>query len=113
MWVDEPIAIGVMDNTITSLGFQFWDEAADEPLDMTGYALKLNVATADGQALLFSVDFTSGGDLATGMFDVSIDGSSFPDGVGERHFAGQAIATGNGESVTAARFDIIVNEGID
>lgn len=113
MWLRDPLVIEVADNTVTPIGFQFWDEAADEPLDIGSYVMACNVASADGQSRLasFPVEIT---DAENGECECLFDGSVFGGGRGERVFTGQWIATAGADySVTAARLIIVVNEGID
>ena len=113
MWLRDPLVIEVADNTVTPIGFQFWDEASDSPLDITGYTMTCNVASADGQSRTtsFPIEIT---DAENGECECLFDGAVFGVGRGERVFTGQWIATDEvGDSVTAARLIILVNEGID
>ena len=113
MWLREPLVIEVADNTVTPIGFQFWDEAANVPLNISDYTMKCNVASADGQSRLasFTVEIT---DAENGECECLFVGAAFGVGRGDRVFTGQWIATDDvGESVTAARLVILVNEGID
>lgn len=113
MWLRDPLVIEVADNTVTPIGFQFWDEVADEPLDISGYTMACNVASADGQSRIapFPVEIT---DAENGECECPFDGPAFGSGRGQRVFTGQWIATdASGDSVTAARLIILVNEGID
>lgn len=113
MWLRDPLVIEVADNTATPIGFQFWDEASDSPLDISDYTMACNVAPADGQSRIasFPVEIT---DAENGECECLFNGSAFGGGRGERVFTGQWIATdASGDSVTAARIIILVNEGID
>ena len=113
MWLRDPLVIEVVDNTVTALGFQFWDEVANGPLDVSGYSFACNIATADGQSRLVTISCPVT-DAAAGEVDLAIDGEVFGEGRGERVFAGQIIATDEaGENVTAARIVLFVNEGIE
>lgn len=113
MWLRDPLVIEVADNTSTPIGLQFWDEAANAPLDLTGYTLSCNVASADGQSRLasFAVNITN---AEQGECEIIFDGGVFGADRGGRIFSGQIKALDeNLESVTAARLELIVNEGIN
>lgn len=113
MWLRDPLVIEVADNTVTPIGFQFWDEATNAPLDISGYTMTCNVASADGQSRLasFPVEITN---AENGDCECLFDGSAFGGGRGERVFVGQWKAVdASGDGVTAARLIILVNEGID
>lgn len=113
MWLRDPLVIEVADNTSTPIGLEFWDEAANAPLDLTGYTLSCNVASADGQSRLANLPVEIAAPTI-GVCDLVIPGSIFGAGRGERFFGGQIRATdGAGEGVTAARLIIVVTEGID
>lgn len=110
MWLREAILIEVADNTVTPIGLQFWDEAANAPLDITGWSFVCNIAQADGETKLASFAGEIA-DATTGEIDVTFDGRLL---IGNRTLSGQLIAVDEvGESVTAARIILLVNEGIE
>lgn len=109
MWLRDPLLIEIADNTSTPIGFEFWDEAANAPLDITEYKFVCNIAQADGVKKLASF-VGKVTDAEAGHIDITFDGKTLG---GNRTLSGQIIATDVlNESVTAARIVLLVNQGI-
>jgi len=113
MWISDPVDIEIARNTTTPVGFQFWDEVANVPLDITDFSFACRVAKADGESAIVthSVEIV---DAANGEYDVVFDGRSYGvAGSKERvTLSYQIIADNGSEPVTAQRGSIFLVPGI-
>lgn len=116
MWMSDPINIEVARNATTPVGFQFWDMAADAPLDITGFTFTCKVASADGKGAVadHNVDVTSAID---GAYEIVFDGRMYGGVSGSQELAlasYQVLADdGNGDPVTAQRGSIYILPGVN
>lgn len=116
MWLRDPIDIEVSRNTATPIGFQFWDEAADAPLDITGFTFSCKISTADGKYALASHDVDIF-NAENGEYDIVFDGRMYNSILGYQEIitaSYQVIATdGSNIPVTAQRGSIYITPGIN
>jgi hypothetical protein len=116
MWMSDPIDVEVARNATTPIGFQFWDEAADAPLDISGFTFSCKVATADGRSSIAShnVDVD---DAINGEYNIVFDGRMYNaiSGTQELTTASYQVLAddGSGQPVTAQRGSIYIVPGIN
>lgn len=114
MWMAEPINIEVARNTTTPLGFQFWDQVADAPLDISDYSFICRISINDGQNAIANhvVDVS---DAASGEYNIVFDGRMYDvTGAKERVILSYQVIADDGEApVTAQRGSIFLVSGVN
>lgn len=113
MWLREPVPIEVSAVASTPIGFQLWDEDANEPLSITGMTVSCTVARVDGigAQITHPVDVT---EPSSGQFNIDFDGRIYPNpGQNAVTYSYQVkISDGQGYSVIAMRGPIFLVPGI-
>lgn len=115
MWLRDPLPIEVSRVASIPIGGQFWDDVANAPMDITGYAFSGSVATSDGKPAIYSFP-VSVTEKLTGLIDFSINGAAIAQSIGKQEavtMSYQIKATdAQGNSVIAARGPLILTPGI-
>lgn len=111
MWTPVDIPIEVSRNGVTPLGFQFWDDVAGEPLDITGETVTCRVAMALGEAAIAFPSVTVV-DAASGQFDITFNGSVFSEVGGTKEIVRLAYEVKIEEVLTVMRGPLILIPGI-
>jgi hypothetical protein len=114
MWMSDPIDIEVARNSTTPIGFQFWDEAADAPFDITGFTFSCKVSIADGKSAI-AEHIVDVDDAANGFYNIIFDGRMYDAALGSQELCTasyQVLANDGSGIVTAQRGSIYIAPGI-
>lgn len=114
MWLRDPIDVEVTRNSQSPIGLQFWDEAANAPLDVSDFTFSCRVGLAEGTGLLTTFTCTVV-DGSQGAIDINFDGTALASQPGMQDIVTlsyQVLATGGAITVTAMRGSLILTPGI-